>query len=422
MDPMPRTLDDHLRDRRARIASWLEQPTEAETATAVCERWIVDLLARDLTLYSRQDLGSLPADLSLVDRLSAEKLDGLSAALAWQIEDAEGKEPDEAALIGHALAAASGHAYAIHGPGKLDWIGHFVASIDGASWEDFADSAAQALGRNPDVLEAFVDFLATIVTKANDAPDTVTEIPPRRASMASIVEQFARAGSFQEVWEADQWPILFRSSDAFEILRRADAERFVTMIDQLPHPTLVKQCLSSKALLTSPHDALILLRLANTAFDAEGRWQRSGMAAILLLQSASEQLLSPRGDEVETEDLSKGIAQFRNAVGGVLDILFARADGVELAWHWLENLLRQTPRVPPAGRSGPRKQMINRIGILAHALSSRMTPRRAQDAWIREDRTAGAAVSCRGGAERGGIHDDGRRSGRRVHRERPAKG
>jgi len=146
----------------------------------------------------------------------------------------------------------------------------------------------------------------------------------------------------------------------------------------------VKQCLSSKALLTSPHDALILLRLANTAFDAEGRWQRSGMAAILLLQSASEQLLSPRGDEVETEDLSKGIAQFRNAVGGVLDILFARADGVELAWHWLENLLRQTPRVPPAGRSGPRKQMINRVGILAHALSSRMTPRRAQDAWIRE--------------------------------------
>ncbi len=28
--------------------------------------------------------------------------------------------------------------------------------------------------------------------------------------------------------------------------------------------------------------------------------------------------------------------------------------------------------------------MINRIGILAHALSSRMTPRRDQDAWIRE--------------------------------------
>ena len=75
MDPMPRTLEDHLRDRRARIASWLEQPTEAETATAVCERWIVDLLARDLTLYSRKDLGSLPADLSLVDRLSAEKLE-----------------------------------------------------------------------------------------------------------------------------------------------------------------------------------------------------------------------------------------------------------------------------------------------------------------------------------------------------------
>jgi hypothetical protein len=26
------------------------------------------------------------------------------------------------------------------------------------------------------------------------------------------------------------------------------------------------------------------------------------------------------------------------------DILFARLDGVELAWYWLENLLRQIPR------------------------------------------------------------------------------
>jgi hypothetical protein len=386
MDPMPRTLDDHLRDRRARVASWLEQHTEAETATAVCERWIADLLARDLTLYSRHDLVSLPADLSLVDRLSAGNLDGLSTALAWQVKDAEGKEPDEAALIGHALAAASGHAYAVHGPGKLDWIGHFVASINGATWEDFADSAALALGKDPDRLEAFVDFLAGIVTRANEAPDTVTEIPPRRASMASIIEQFVQAGSFQEVWEADRWPILFRSSDAFEILRRADAECFVKMVDQLPHPTLVSQCLSSKALLTSPRDVLSLLRLANTAFDAEGRWQRSGMSAILLLQLASEYLLSPRGEKEddEAEDLSKGVARFENVVSEVLDTLFARPDGAELAWHWLDNLLRQTPRIPPAGRSGPRKQIVNRIGILVHALCSRMAPRRAQDVWIRE--------------------------------------
>lgn len=193
MNLMPRTVDGHLRDRRARVASWLEQRTEAEAAAAVCEGWIEDLLARHLTLYSRQDVGSLPADLSLVDRLSAEKLDGLSAALAWQIDDGEGKEPDEAALIGHALAAASGHAYAVHGPGKLEWIGHFVASIYGPLWEDFADSAAETLGRNPEALEAYVDFLAAIVTRANETPDTVAEIPPRRASVASMVEQI-RAG------------------------------------------------------------------------------------------------------------------------------------------------------------------------------------------------------------------------------------
>ena len=381
---MPRTLDDYLHDRRTRIDSWLEQHTEAEAATSVCESWIADLLDRGLTLHSRQDLASLSADMRLVERLSAAKFEGLSLALEWQTKDAEGKEPAEAALIGHALAAASGRAYAVHGPCKLDWIVHFVTSINGLLWEDFADSAAKVFRGNPDLLEEFIGFLAGIIVRANDAPDSVTDIPPRGASMASIVEQFTRTGSFQDVWEADLWPILFQSSGAFEILRRSDAQRFVEMIDQLPHPTLVKQCLSSRALLTSPQDVLLLLQLANLAIDEEGHWHRCGMTAILLLKLASEQLLSPWADEEDAEDLNKEVAQFSDAVRGVLDVLFARPDGIELAWCWLENLLRQIPRVPAVNRSAPRKQMVNRIGILVHALGSRLEPRRAQDAWIAE--------------------------------------
>ncbi len=381
---MPRTFDDYLHDRRARIDSWLEQQNEAEPATTVCETWIADLLDQGLALHSRHDIASLPADLLIVDRLSAAKFNGLALALKWQIEDAEGKEPAEAALIGHALAAASGRAYAVHGPGKLDWIGHFVASINGLLWEDFADSAAKVFRGNQDLLEEFIGFLAGIIVRANDAPDSVTDIPLRGASMASIVEQFARTGSFQDVWKAGLGTILFWSSGAFEILRRADAGRFVAMIDQLPHPTLVKQCLSSKALLASPQDVLTLLRLANPAIDAEGRWHRCGMAVILLLQLASEQLLSPWADEEDSEDLNKDVAHFSDAVRGVLDVLFARPDGVELAWCWLENLLCQIPRVPAVNRGAPRKLMVNRIGILAHALGSRLEPRRSQDAWIAE--------------------------------------
>ena len=107
------------------------------------------------------------------------------------------------------------------------------------------------------------------------------------------------------------------------------------------------------------------------------------MAAILLLQLASDQLLSaantlgsdtgfaelaagPAGSQAaeEAEDLAKGIAQYRGAADGLLDTLFARSDGVELGWHWLENLLRQLPqrRSPAAGKSA-RKLTINHIGI-----------------------------------------------------------
>ena len=77
------------------------------------------------------------------------------------------------------------------------------------------------------------------------------------------------------------------------------------------------------------------------------------------------------------------MAQFRSAVDGVLDTLFARPDGVELAGTGLKTCCARRP-VFLVRAERPRKQMINRIGILAHALSSRMTPRRDQDAWIRE--------------------------------------
>ena len=45
-------------------------------------------------------------------------------------------------------------------------------------------------------------------------------------------------------------------------------------------------------LIENPDDVLELLRLARASFDADGRWQRRGMAAVLLVQLASTQLLS----------------------------------------------------------------------------------------------------------------------------------
>jgi hypothetical protein len=107
------------------------------------------------------------------------------------------------------------------------------------------------------------------------------------------------------------------------------------MIDELPHPALVKQCLSSRALIESPAEVMQLLPLARAAFDTDGHWQRNGMAAILLLQLASDQLLSaantpdgsaglvePQAAE-EAEELANSITQFGQAADGLLDILFA---------------------------------------------------------------------------------------------------
>jgi hypothetical protein len=402
---MPRRFDVYLQERRARIACWMTQRKESNIVIGIFERWVHDLADNGCEPHSRDDLLTLPLELSLVTRLSEGRLGAYSDALAWQVAGGEGIEPAEAPLVGHALAVASGRAYVAYGPSKLGWIGHLVSTIDSLAWEAFADSAADALREDSSRLREFLEFLTAIIEEANSEPDRVIHFPPRQTSMASLVEQFARVGGFQEVWEADRWPVLFRWSDVFEILRRADPERFLMLVGELPHPTLVKQCLSSKSLKQNPSEVLRLLRLADASFDAEGQWHCRGMAAILLLQLASDQLFSAAcardereqdasftkqggwlaaGPEAhERDDLEEGITQFREAAGRLLDILFARSDCIELGWHWLENLLRQVPpRLPPDDGRQARKLMINHIGILVHGVSSRLAPRPRRDAWI----------------------------------------
>jgi hypothetical protein len=133
--------------------------------------------------------------------------------------------------------------------------------------------------------------------------------------------------------------------------------------------------------MQSRDDVLRLLSLAGPSFH-EGHWQPHGMAAILLLRLASVQLLSaanepddvtptqsgsPSAESQATEELSKAVALFRQAGDGLLDVLFARADGADLGWHWLEHLLREMPRLRTGGGRPRSALKVNHIGILVSA-------------------------------------------------------
>jgi hypothetical protein len=379
---MPWTLEDHIRRRRARAAAWRDRPGEADRVIAICEAWISDVLAQGYTLEHGHDWTSLPADLRLADRLSAAGLDALSLALTWQVEDRLGHEPDEAALIGHALAVAAGRAYALRGVQALPDIGGFISSISHFLWEDFADAAAETMRETPDALQAFGDFISDIVMQANTAPDSVIETARREPSFALLVERFDREGSLQDVWGAGRWPILFRGSGKFEILRRADPDRFIALIDQLPHPAMADQCLTSRALLSSPQDVPPLLRKTGLAFDSDGAWRRTGTTAIPLLQLAGQQLLAPGERVAEESELTEEMARFQEDMRELLEALFSRPDAFDLGWSWLENLLRQTPQGQAAPEGDRRCLRVNRLGLLIEALSRQLEPRGDQEAWV----------------------------------------
>lgn len=382
---MYRMFDANHKALRERIKSWLTQhPTEFEATIKVCEDWIEGLLKQNLALYHLHGLASLPPEMSLTDRLVSASLEKLGLAFNWLATSEEGQEPAEAALIGNALAVACGRSYAIHGPKKLNWIGEFICSINNLLWEEFADSAAKTFRENSKALNRFTIFLNDIVASANNAEDEVVVLHPRSPTLTSILEKSKYRRSIQDVWDEHSDLMLLKESEAFEIFRRVDPDEFIKIVDQLPHPALVSSCLYSRALQASLQDVLTLLRSANLVVNADGKVNPNGTAAILLLRLASEQLLEQHTKSADIKDLDEAITIFRNGVKEILGALFARSDGVALAWCWLENLMRQPPNHSQRDSSQHCNLVINYIRILVGEICAQLEHCCAYGAWIKE--------------------------------------
>ena len=402
---MPRKHNDYLHNRREEVARWVSLGDESERAIHICEEWICETVSSGFMLHGPIDLLQLPSHLNLVDRLQNAGLNNLSQALSWRITTGGvGVEPPEVPQIGHSLAVAMGRVYAENLTRQLDWIGQFVNMIDHQGWEAFADAVAESFRLVPERSEAFLDMLNEILEEVRNEPDNIIDTAPRGSSFALIIEEYRRSGSFDDIWNAGNNPIIFRYAGKFEILRRFDPNRYLKLIDLLPHPALVKQCLSMEALQGNRIEVQRLLSLANPAFDSNGKWQPNAMAAVLLLQLASVQLLSvaimpeargrlessliptsdgSTGADIRFDKLTEQIEQYKRVISDLLEVFFGREDSVELGWHWLERLFRETPRyVTEGGNSQERKLMIDHIGILIYELSRRLSPRQSPIDWV----------------------------------------
>jgi len=332
---MHRTFEDYVREQQARVASWLAEDAGAPIVTDICQLWVTTLAESGREVRTRGDFKDLPAELDLVARLAKAGFDLYAKALAWGLYTREGTPPAELPLICHALAVASGKSYALYGPDKLKWLVGFISTIDNTATKAFASSAAEVFRNNPNTLEALADFLKTVVEQANENPDRVTDIPPCFGSMALMVAEFSRDGNFQDVWHADHLPVFFRWSAEFDFFRRVAPERFVQLIDELPHPAMVDECLNFPALIEDPDEITQLLTLAGSAFDNAGAWRPRGVAAVVLLKLATTKLI-PSGRFLpgdladDAGELGEDIAQFTIRAESLVTAVVSRPDGVLL--------------------------------------------------------------------------------------------
>jgi hypothetical protein len=392
---MPTIVTETYEERRARhIRNWLQDTARAQRVEDVCREWL-ESLRGNAEQIGRDAMAGLPLEGTLQYRLTQAGEPELAEAFEFAVNVVEGKPPELHDAINYALASAAGRLYARQGHLKAEWLGSFITSLYLTLWDDFADAAGSAMRESPEHLELHVQYLRSIVEQAVQDPSSVTKPDRTGQDINTFVTQFQDEGSFEAVWAEQNRTFLLPSSSEFDILRRADEQKFMQLVGSFPHPHLILQCLTARQLVTSTVALVNLLKLADSAANRDGHWRNAGASAVLLLKLITHELLMPHnsrwpepvtvshGDAETSEDLllASEFQEYSNRVHMVVDAFMTRGDSGLLGHLWLAQVLRSPA---PDERRSKRTKTVDRPFVLAHAIACRLLPMAEPLAWIRE--------------------------------------
>jgi hypothetical protein len=392
--PMPEGEAQTLeKGRQRRIAEWRLDTERAQRVLELCATW---LKAGDTAMRPEdwwRGLSDLPEDEKLQHVLRTAGEPVLAEAFEWVTEVHEGVPHPDAPAVMYSFAVACGQLYAEAGPLGAGWISALVWHADSQVWGDFVAAAARHFRADLGRMNALFEVARAVADRAGRDPDSVVNVlpGPKERPFKAFVEDYAANGNFDEVWRAEGYPAEFQYTSLFEILRLVDEAIFTSLLDALPHPSLVGQCLWTRELRTDIPSLGRLLRLACPSFSSEGEWQVSGKTAVLLLKTITQELLVPETnrpgfgptDLVDDEDaaVEAEFREFDAVASEVISALMSRADSMHLGYVWLSYVLRYSAT---QARQRGRTRVIDCPFVLASAICAQLPPLPRPLEWVCE--------------------------------------
>jgi hypothetical protein len=381
------------RERAELIAQWSEDRAEYAYVVGLCKQWVKNVVALALPEGWWIELEDLPAAASLHTVLRQAGRDPLAEAFEFSVVVKEGTPPREVPIVLHALATACGQLYVEAGPDGLDWLGPLVCHADPRHWDEFFDAAVAAAKDSEPRKAKIVAYARMILSRIQTQPESMLRQSRAHQDVRSEIDQYLAGSTFKNVWDSPDYVMELHHLDVFLLVSRIDEDSFHAILDALPHPGLVRQCLLSHKGSSGVRSLARMLPRLTHSFDPQGNWRASGQAATVVLSLASGALLlagdPPRefdGTAVDLESwqaavVAEELKASEELTRALVDALFARADSQYLGWLWLVEILKYA--APAAARS-TRTRLVNKPFVLAQAIVERLRSRADALEWVQE--------------------------------------
>lgn len=387
-------VERHDRERAEVLAEWRKDGAEVAAVIAICKHWVKDVIALTLPVCWWIELAELPAGASLQQALRASGRNALANAFEFSVVTREGRPPREVPVVHSALATACGQLLVEHGPEGLEWLGSLVYHVDSRHWDEFVDAAVSAATGNAHRTGAIVAHARRLVMGMIADIEQGTERYSGGEDLRAQLERFRAETSFDSVWHSRDFHVAVHHVDLLEIASHLDRDAFIAIIDELPHPGLIRQCLPQREFAQVSALAALLRRLAYSRY-ASGTWRKGGQAATEVLRLGTVALLTAGDRPEEFVGKREDFESWQDVVVAhevkvcedlcqlLAEALFSRVDSQYLGWLWLAEVLKYAA---PSRRGGTRTRFPNKPLLLAQAIVKRLRPRADTLNWVQEAR------------------------------------
>ncbi|ACK86380.1 hypothetical protein [Methylorubrum extorquens] len=376
-----------LRRRHAQEA-WLAHVRDPARGrvVAILADWFVGAIDLLPSSIPGQGMADVAAPVRIGDLLRDQGFGTLAASLEAFLSSGRAETDPAPLRAGMALAEALAHAVATRPSEPLVRLAHWLLGLHGTLPHPYSVALTERAQADPRIRFAVRRLLRERVRTFNRDPQRVA-LCASQAPMARWIDARAETGDdLRGLWEGGLGHDEFRLHDSlhFDCIRRLDARAFMALLHRFAIPGPVANLLQAMSWQRHLGDLASLLRQAPPVrVQTNGMVVRGGLAVLLLGTAARKLQELTRGTDDDGQPLSRltcaAASETEDAIEALVEAVFSRGDGPELARLWLSRLLKEDTtsnvwNLPllPLPTPSPDSQGRSIVGVLVQALASRL--------------------------------------------------